>query len=76
MARPRKELPMSKHTNNACPMRKTSIGGQALIEGIMMKGPKKTAIAVRLPNGEIDVSEIKETHLKDKYKIFSLSIAS
>ncbi|WP_071433979.1 DUF1385 domain-containing protein [Angelakisella massiliensis] len=35
--------------------RKTSIGGQALIEGIMMRGPQLTAMAVRLPSGEIDV---------------------
>lgn len=34
---------------------KTSIGGQALIEGIMMKGPKVTAVAVRKPDGEIDL---------------------
>ncbi|MEG0090816.1 MAG: DUF1385 domain-containing protein, partial [Oscillospiraceae bacterium] len=34
---------------------KTSIGGQALIEGIMMKGPFKTSIAVRCPDGTIDV---------------------
>ncbi|MEG2082646.1 MAG: DUF1385 domain-containing protein [Oscillospiraceae bacterium] len=34
---------------------KTSIGGQALIEGIMMKGPFKTAIAVRCPDGTINV---------------------
>ena len=34
---------------------KTSIGGQALIEGIMMKGPEKSAMAVRLPNESIDV---------------------
>ena len=44
---------MSKHTNNACPLRKTSIGGQALMEGIMMRGPKTTAMAVRNPQGEI-----------------------
>ena len=44
---------MSKHTNNACPVRKTSIGGQALMEGIMMRGPKTTAMAVRNPQGEI-----------------------
>ena len=44
---------MSKHTNNACPMKKTSIGGQALMEGIMMRGPKTTAMAVRNPQGEI-----------------------
>ena len=35
---------------NACP---TSIGGQAIMEGIMMRGPKKTAIAVRLADGNI-----------------------
>lgn len=36
-------------------------GGQALIEGVMMRGPRETAIAVRLPNGEIEVTrqEIK-----------------
>lgn len=34
----------------ACP---TSIGGQAIMEGIMMRGPEKTAIAVRLPDGSI-----------------------
>ena len=34
---------------------KTSIGGQALIEGIMMKGPKLTSIAVRRPDGEIEI---------------------
>ena len=32
---------------------KTSIGGQALIEGVMMRGPKQTAMAVRNPAGEI-----------------------
>lgn len=32
---------------------KTSIGGQAVIEGVMMRGPDKTAMAVRQPNGEI-----------------------
>ena len=34
---------------------RTSIGGQALIEGILMRGPKKQAIAVRRPDGEIEV---------------------
>ena len=32
---------------------KTSVGGQALIEGIMMRGPKKMAMAVRQPDGDI-----------------------
>ncbi len=34
-------------------MKKTSIGGQALVEGIMMRGPEKTAMAVRNASGNI-----------------------
>ena len=44
---------MSKKNTTCCPMRKTSIGGQALMEGIMMRGPQTTAMAVRNPRGEI-----------------------
>lgn len=47
----------------------TTIGGQALIEGIMMKGPGKTAIAVRLPDGGISVEYMAEKRIRDKYKI-------
>ena len=43
---------MSKKCKDAC-VKKTSIGGQALIEGIMMRGPKVTAMAVRDPEGNI-----------------------
>ena len=47
---------------------KTSIGGQALIEGIMMRGPKKQAIVVRGKDGlETKVEPLKL--LKDKYPI-------
>ena len=42
---------------NTCPVFKTSIGGQALMEGIMMRGPQKLAYAVRNPQGEIVVEE-------------------
>ncbi len=41
----------------ACPMKKTSIGGQALIEGVMMRGLEKTAMAVRHTSGEIVMEE-------------------
>lgn len=51
-----------------------SIGGQALIEGIMMKSPEKIAIAVRQKNGEIDVSFVEEKHLRDKYRVFGLPV--
>ena len=45
---------MSKKNDKACACaKKTSIGGQALMEGIMMRGPKMTAMAVRNPKGEI-----------------------
>ena len=36
---------------------KTNIGGQALIEGVMMRGPKTTAMAVRNPEGELVVEK-------------------
>jgi uncharacterized protein YqhQ len=44
--------------------KKTKIGGQALIEGVMMKGEKKVAMACRLPNGTIDVEEWESKGLK------------
>ena len=47
-------------------MKKISIGGQALIEGIMMKSPEKTAMAVRTPDKSIDIEYIEEKHIKDK----------
>ena len=42
-----------------CAMKKTSIGGQALIEGVMMRGPEKTAMAVRHVSGEMVVEEME-----------------
>lgn len=52
----------------------TSIGGQALIEGIMMKSPEKTALCVRTPNGEIDTEMMDSKSLRKKYKILALPI--
>ena len=53
----------------------TSIGGQALIEGIMMKNPqKKTALAVRKPDKTIDISYISQKSIKDKVAIFRLPV--
>ena len=54
--------------NKDCDFR-TSIGGQALIEGILMRGPKKQAIVCRTAEGFVEkVDELKL--LKDKYPIF------
>lgn len=45
--------------------KKTSIGGQALIEGIMMRGPFLTSMATRMPDGSIEV-ETWDTHKSGK----------
>lgn len=61
---------MNKQNNDVC-CRKTSIGGQALIEGIMMQNPDGlAAISVRCPDGNIDTEEIKVKHIRDKFKFF------
>lgn len=49
---------------------KLMVGGQAVIEGVMMRGPKSVATAVREPSGKITV-DVKPVHsLADKYPIF------
>lgn len=45
----------------------TSIGGQAVIEGVMMRGPFKTCVAVRKPDGEI-VTKITENKVKGGFR--------
>ena len=52
---------------------KTSIGGQALMEGIMMRGPKRSAMAVRNPEGEMVIEEW-DTKGTKRAKIFRLPI--
>lgn len=49
-------------------LHKTSVGGQALIEGIMMQGPKGAAVSVRTPDGTIDTEMVQVKHAKDKFK--------
>lgn len=53
---------------------KTSIGGQALIEGIMMRGPKGNAMSVRMPDGTIETEVDQYVPLKNKYKILGVPI--
>lgn len=49
----RRHILKKQNNTSACATKRTSIGGQALIEGIMMRGPKISAMAVRNPDGEI-----------------------
>ena len=53
--------------NNQC--KKTSIGGQAVIEGVMMRGKTSMATAVRAENGQIlvETSRIGQTANKNKF---------
>lgn len=53
-----KGLKKDKQNASAC-VKKTTIGGQALIEGIMMRSPKKSMMAVRNPQGEIVLEEVE-----------------
>ena len=53
--------------------KKTSIGGQAIIEGVMMRGPHKTAMAVRKSDGEI-LLEVNDNGTSAKNKILKLPI--
>ena len=56
-------------------MKKASgIGGQALMEGVMMKNGNHYACAVRKADGTIEVDDQRTTLLSDKYKIFKLPI--
>ncbi len=48
---------------------KTMCGGQALIEGILMRGPKKQAVVVRKPDGELEIQEKELKFIKDKYPV-------
>ena len=53
---------------------RTSIGGQALIEGILMRGPEKQAIVVRDRDGKL-VEKVEELRLiKDRYPILGLPL--
>lgn len=49
-----------------------SVGGQALMEGIMMNGPEGKAMALRLPDGNISVEKKTFTSIKDKNKFFGI----
>lgn len=53
-------------------MKYSGIGGQAVIEGIMMKNGDNYATAVRKPDGEIEVQEETYVSLTEKVKLFAL----
>ncbi len=55
-------------------MKSSGIGGQAVLEGVMMKNKSKYAVAVRKPDGEIAVEQGEHKSVMDKCKIFKLPL--
>ena len=53
-------------------MKYSGIGGQAVIEGIMMKNKDDYAVAVRKPDGQIEVQTDRYVSMTEKVKFFSL----
>ena len=58
---------------NSCGFR-TSIGGQALIEGILMRGPEKQAIVVRDQDGNLVEKVEALKMIKDRYPILGMPL--
>ena len=57
---------MSKYEMPVC-RRKTTIGGQAIIEGIVMKGPKRTCVVVRKGDGTLEIKERDSAVAKSRF---------
>ena len=57
----------------SCPAR-GQVGGQALLEGVMMNSPGGSAMAVRHVSGRIIVKKKEFKHIKDKYKFFGIPL--
>ncbi|MCQ2491764.1 MAG: DUF1385 domain-containing protein [Lachnospiraceae bacterium] len=55
-------------------MKRTTVGGQAVLEGVMMRNGSKCAVAVRKPNKEIEVRPTEIHSIKEKYPFLKLPI--
>jgi len=55
-------------------MEKINIGGQAVIEGVLMRAPRSMAIAVRRPDGEIVVKRNRVTPLSERFPLVKLPL--
>ena len=52
----------------------TLVGGQAVIEGVMMRAPHSYCVAVRKPDGEIVTEEMPVPRMSEKYPLFKYPI--
>lgn len=62
-----------EHAQQQPPFR-TSIGGQALIEGILMRGPERQSIVIRRPDGGLEVKTEELRLIKERYPILGLPL--
>lgn len=67
---------MAKNEKNKAPRdpRCGIVGGQAVLEGVMMKSGERCSLAVRTPDGNIEVDNSTFTSLRQKHKICALPI--
>ena len=66
-------MAQNKEENRSCAFR-TSIGGQALIEGILMRGPEKEAIVARNQEGELVEKVEPLKFVRDRYPILGVPL--
>lgn len=59
---------------NCSPCRPNSVGGQAVIEGVMMKNGTKVALAIRKEDGSVEVKNSEFHPLKEKHKWINIPI--
>jgi len=52
----------------------TLVGGQAVMEGVMMRAPHSYCVAVRKPSGEVVTEEMPLARISDTHKIFKLPV--
>lgn len=53
---------------------RTMIGGQAIIEGILMRGPQKQAIVVRKPDGQLEIKQEELKLIKDRHPMLGVPL--
>lgn len=63
-----------KNKESAKNCRLGTVGGQAVLEGVMMKNKRNWAVAVRMPDMSIKVTKGEHITLKDRYKFFRIPI--
>lgn len=65
---------MAKHKESPANCRLGKVGGQALLEGVMMNSPNGSALAVRHTSGRILVRDKEFKHIRDRHKFFGLPL--